>query len=127
MEGLQPDSGRSPQALHFVAGFTFKGDQDLNALARFYGLALPAIECVSLGDYLRRTCRGIPQPGHRVAAGCAELCVLEVEEGVVTKVGLRPLPFRIRPPIPHKPARYKVGGTLPHPASATTRRVLRAH
>lgn len=130
MDGMQLDSGRSAHARGFFAGFTFKADQDLRALASFYGLALPAIEPVSLGDYLRRTYHGIPQPGYRVAVGYAELCVLEVEQGAITKVGLRPLPFPISR-IRHNPGRYQVGGTLIHPApvskSTPARRTLPAH
>lgn len=126
MDGMQPDGGPSAQARGFFPGFTFKGDQDLKALASFYGLALPAIEPVTLGEYLQQTYQGIPQPGYRVAVGYAELCVLEVEEGLVTKVGLRPLPFPIRR-IRHNPGRYQVGGTLIHPQGTPALRTLHAH
>ena len=111
MDERQPEIGAEPQPRGFFAGFTFKGDQDLDELTSFYGLTLPALAPTSLGDYLRRIHHGIPQRGYRIAIGCAELCVLEVEEGVVTKVGLRPLPFaasRIR----RRPGRYEIGGTL---------------
>ena len=113
MDGLQPEIGAGPQGGGFFAGFTFKGDQDLDELASFYGLTLPALVPTSLGDYLRRIHHGIPRPGYRVAVGCAELCVLEVEEGVVTRVGLRPLPFPPRR-IRRSPERYQIGRTLFH-------------
>lgn len=113
MDGLQPDIALGPQARGFFAGFTFEADQDLDELARFYGLTLSALEPISLGEYLRRIYRGAPQPGYRVAIGCAELCVLEMEEGIVTKVGLRPLLSPARPPR-HHPGRYQIGATLFH-------------
>lgn len=110
MDALQPEIGASPQPRGFFAGFTFRGDQDLDELASFYGLTFPALAPTSIGDYLRRIHHGIPQPGYRVAIGCAELCVLEVEEGVVTKVGLRPLPSPARH-IQRSPGRYQIGGS----------------
>jgi hypothetical protein len=115
MDGMQPDGGPSAQARGFFPGFAFKGDQDLKALASFYGLALPAIEPVTLGEYLQQTYQGIPQPGYRVAVGYAELCVLEVEEGLVTKVGLRPLPFRDKAHSPQSRALSGRRHTYPPP------------
>lgn len=113
MDGMQPRTrGADPCGRNFFAGFTFSGDQNIEALAGFYGLPLPALDQrMSVGHYLTRSCYGLPRPGYRIALGHAELCVLEVEEGVVTRVGLRLL---------SSPAsrghqntgRYPVGATL---------------
>lgn len=81
----------------FFAGFTFDGDQSLKELAGFYGLAVPAPEPrITLAEFLARNCHGSPHPGYRIALGNAELIIREMEEGAVTKVGLRLLPPVLR-------------------------------
>lgn len=81
----------------FFAGFTFSGSQGLMALARFYGLTAPTLEpSITLGEYLARSCYASPRAGYRITFGNAELIILEVEEGVITKVGLRLLPSASR-------------------------------
>lgn len=89
----------------FFTGFTFSGTQSLDALIGFYGLEVSALELpMTLAEHLMRVCRGGLRRGYRVGLGrCAELVVLEIEEGVVTKVGLR-LPSSPRYPL----AKYHV-------------------
>ena len=77
----------------FFGGFTFSGNQNLDALAGFYGLALPSLEPqITLAQYLARTCYGRPCAGYRIMAGNVELIVRELEGGAITKVGLRVSP-----------------------------------
>jgi hypothetical protein len=78
-------------------GFTLNGSTSLEAVARFYGLKVPGPEPeITLGSYVGRNCYGSLRPGYRVAVGGAELRILEVEEGRVTKVGLEFLPVTLR-------------------------------
>lgn len=78
-------------------GFTLNGSTSLEAVVRFYGLKAPGLEpAITLGNYLRRNCYGSLRPGHRVVVGGAELRILEVEEGMVTKAGLRFVPLALR-------------------------------
>lgn len=99
----------------FFAGFTFSGNQNLDALAGFYGFAVPSLAPrITLAEYLARTCYGRPCPGYRVMIGGVELIVLELEEGAITKVGLRALPqesSRQRRRVPSS-AGYDVGASL---------------
>jgi NhaP-type Na+/H+ and K+/H+ antiporter len=99
----------------FFAGFTFSGNQNLDALAGFYGFAVPSLEPqITLAEYLARTCYGRPRPGYRIMIGGVELIVLELDEGVITKVGLRALPqewSRQRRRVPSSAA-YDVGASL---------------
>jgi NhaP-type Na+/H+ and K+/H+ antiporter len=112
MDGMQAHTRGAVSQDEFFGGFTFSGNQSLEVLAEFYGLSLPGLDRrISLGNYLKQSCYGVPRSGYRMALGHAELCVLEVEEGVVTKVGLRPL-SSLRRAVPHNPARYHIGDTL---------------
>lgn len=99
----------------FFGGFTFCGNQNLDALAGFYGLALPSLEPrITLAQYLARTCYGTPCPGYRIMIGSVELIVRELEEGAITKVGLRLLPqgpSRQRRRLPTS-AGYNIGASL---------------
>jgi hypothetical protein len=89
----------------FFAGFTFSGDQELEALAGFYGLSVPVLKPrISVAEYLARTCYGSPRPGYRVELGSAELIVRQLEEGAITQVGLRLLPGT-----PRRRRHYSVG------------------
>jgi NhaP-type Na+/H+ and K+/H+ antiporter len=99
---------------YFFAGFTFAGDQNLDALAGFYGLSVPVLEPrITLADYLARTCYGSPRPGYRVELGNVELIVQQLEEGAITKVGLRLL-CGARAHRRHVPlgTRYSIGASL---------------
>ncbi|MGQ0522705.1 MAG: hypothetical protein ACT4P8_03465 [Betaproteobacteria bacterium] len=112
MDGTQAHTRSAVSQDEFFAGFTFSGNQSLEVLADFYGLSLPGLDRrISLGNYLKQSCYGAPRCGYRMALGHAELCVLEVEEGAVTKVGLKPL-SSLKRAAPHNPARYHIGDTL---------------
>ena len=64
------------------AGFTFNGNQNLDALAGFYGLATPVLASqVTLAQYLAQVCHGDVRPGFCISVGNAQLVVLDVEEG----------------------------------------------
>jgi hypothetical protein len=99
----------------FFTGFTFSGNQNLDALAGFYGFAVHSLEPrITLAEYLARTCYGRPCPGYRIMIGGVELIVLELQEGAITKVGLRVLPHessRQRRRLPAG-AGYDVGASL---------------
>jgi NhaP-type Na+/H+ and K+/H+ antiporter len=99
----------------FFAGFTFSGNQNLDALAGFYGLALPSLEPqITLAQYLARSCYGRPCAGYRIMTGNVELIVRELEGGAITKVGLRLLPqapSRQRKRLPAN-AGYNIGASL---------------
>jgi len=107
----------------FFAGFTFSGNQNLEALVGFYGLTVPALEPrITLAEYLAGTCYGSPHPGYRIALGNVELIVQELEEGVITKVGLRLLPPAARPhrkPWPLR-AHFDIGASLVRPSRRLT-------
>ena len=112
--GRNANTPRSDEQ-YFFAGFTFSGNQNLDALAGFYGLAVPALEPqITLAEYLERTCYGSPSAGYRVVFGRVELIVRELEEGAISKVGLRLLPQgssqrRRRLPVS---AGYNIGASL---------------
>ena len=92
MDGTHPQTAGSVcKGQSFFAGFTFSGDQSVDALTGFYGLEVSALQLrMTLAEYFMRVCRSGPRPGYRVALGrCAELVALEIEEGIVTRVGLR--------------------------------------
>ena len=77
------------------AGFTFNGNQNLDALAGFYGLATPVLASqVTLAQYLAQVCHGDVRPGFCISVGNAQLVVLDVEEGAISKVGLEFCPRR---------------------------------
>lgn len=80
----------------FFAGFTFKGDTNLGALASFYGLSVPRLkQGITLAEYLLRTCDGNPRLGYRIALGNAALVIREIGEGAVQKVGLTFVPVAL--------------------------------
>ena len=99
----------------FFAGFTFSGNQNLDALAGFYGFPVPSLDPkITLAEYLARTCYGTPCPGYRIMIGGVELVVLELEEGAITKVGLRVLPHEPSAQRRRLPIRtgYSIGASL---------------
>jgi NhaP-type Na+/H+ and K+/H+ antiporter len=107
----------------FFAGFTFEGNQNLATLAGFYGLTVPALgPRITLAQYLAGTCYGSPHPGYRIALGNVELIVQELEEGVITKVGLRLLPAAARPHRKPWPLRthFDIGASLVRPSRRLT-------
>jgi hypothetical protein len=112
--GAVERTGAHSQEIYFFAGFTFSGEQDLEALAGFYGLSVAVLKPrITLAEYLARTCYGSPRPGYRIELGNVDLIVRQSEEGAITKVGLRLLPgvsrHRRRSPAG---ARYGIGASL---------------
>jgi hypothetical protein len=123
--GRAAESGlsRFDEQHSFFAGFTFTGNQDLEALAGFYGLTVPALAPrITLAEYLAGTCYGSPHPGYRIALGNVELIVQELEEGIITKVGLRLPPPAPRPHRRRLPLRvhYDIGASLVRPSRRLT-------
>jgi len=92
-------TGTGSAAHPFFAGFMFDANQSLESLARFYGLNIPSFEeGITLAQFLTRRSRGIPRVGFRLMLGNAELVVIKIDEGLISKVGLRfGLPIMIRP------------------------------
>lgn len=98
-EAREP-TGLSREPQHFW-GFTLSGSASLEALARFYGLRVPGLEPgITLSRYLERDGNGSLRPGYRAAVGGAELRVLAMNEGAVSKVGLELRPARLHRPQP---------------------------
>jgi hypothetical protein len=99
-------------------GFTLNGSTSLEAVARFYGLKVPGLAPeITLGEYLGRSCYGSLHPGCRVVVGSAALQILEVEEGVVRKVGLKFLPVALRQARRRIDSRMPRTGTRPAEAA----------
>jgi potassium/hydrogen antiporter len=74
----------------FYGDFVLNGSASLSEVADAYGLPVPpAHRNDTLADYLTSTFHGRPVAGDRAALGKAELVVREIEEGRITKVGLR--------------------------------------
>ena len=74
----------------FFGDFVLNGDARIADVADAYGLACPGHGPEeTLAAYLGRAFRGKPVVGDRLRTGAAELVVREVENGVVTRVGLK--------------------------------------
>jgi cell volume regulation protein A len=84
---LEPD--RLEEHRYF-GDFVLNGDAVAGDLAAVYGFAIPeGVAAKTLAQYLDEVFHGRVVIGDRVAMGGAELVVREIEEGRVTRVGLR--------------------------------------
>jgi hypothetical protein len=99
-------------------GFTFNASTAFETVARFYGLKVPGLAPeVTLGDYLGRNCYGNLHPGYRLVVGSAELRIIEIEKGIVRKVGLKFLPVALRQARRRIDSRVPRTGTRPAEAA----------
>jgi cell volume regulation protein A len=74
----------------YFGDFVLNGDAVTGELAAVYGFAVPAGAAdKTLAQYLDDACRGRAVVGDRVRLGSAELVVRELEDGRITRVGLR--------------------------------------
>jgi cell volume regulation protein A len=74
----------------YFGDFVLNGDAIVGDLAAVYGLAVPDQDSQkSLADYLARAFHGRAVVGDRMPLGSAELVVREIEDGKITRVGLR--------------------------------------
>jgi cell volume regulation protein A len=74
----------------FFGDFVLNGDARVADVAEAYGLACGGhAPEETLAAWLARSFRGRPVVGDRLRAGAAELVVREVENGIVTRVGLK--------------------------------------
>jgi cell volume regulation protein A len=87
------DPHRVPDRLEehrYFGDFVLNGDAILADLAAVYGLAVPeGASGKSLADYLAEAFHGRAVVGDRVRLGGAELVVREIDNGRITRVGLR--------------------------------------
>jgi cell volume regulation protein A len=87
------DPHRVPDRLEehrYFGDFVLNGDAMLEDLAAAYGLEAPEQAAgKSLADYLDRAFHGRAVVGDRVRIGAAELVVREIENGRISRVGLR--------------------------------------
>jgi potassium/hydrogen antiporter len=87
------DPHRVPDRLEehrYFGDFVLNGDALLGDLAAIYGLEVPeAAAAKSLADYLDQAFHGRAVVGDRVRLGAAELVVREIENGRISRVGLR--------------------------------------
>ena len=87
------DPHRVPDRLEehrYFGDFVLNGDAMLDDLAAAYGLEAPkGADGKSLADYLDRAFHGRAVVGDRVRIGAAELVVREIENGRISRVGLR--------------------------------------
>jgi potassium/hydrogen antiporter len=87
------DPHRVPDRLEehrYFGDFVLNGDAILGDLAAVYGLAVPeGASGKSLADYLAEAFHGRAVVGDRVRLGGAELVVREIDNGRITRVGLR--------------------------------------
>jgi cell volume regulation protein A len=87
------DPHRVPERLEehrYFGDFVLNGDAMLGDLAATYGLEAPeGAAAKSLADYLDEAFHGRAVVGDRVALGGAELVVREIENGSISRVGLR--------------------------------------
>lgn len=74
----------------YFGDFVLNGDAVAGELAAVYGFTVPeAVAEKTLAQYLAEAFRGRVVVGDRVGMGSAELVVREIEDGKVTRVGLR--------------------------------------
>jgi cell volume regulation protein A len=74
----------------YFGDFVLHGDAVAGELAAVYGFAIPASAAEkTLARYLDESFRGRVVVGDRVGLGSAELVVREIEDGRVTRIGLR--------------------------------------
>ena len=74
----------------YFGDFVLNGDAVAGELAAVYGFAIPASAAdQTLARYLDESFRGRVVVGDRVGLGSAELVVREIEDGRVTRIGLR--------------------------------------
>jgi len=74
----------------YFGDFVLNGDAVAGDLAAVYGFAIPASATdQTLARYLDESFRGRVVVGDRVGLGSAELVVREIEDGRVTRIGLR--------------------------------------
>ena len=74
----------------YFGDFVLNGDAVAGDLAALYGFAVPAGAAdKTLAQYLDQTFRGRVVVGDRLRLGGAELVVREIEDGRITRVGLR--------------------------------------
>jgi cell volume regulation protein A len=87
------DPRRVPDRLEehrYFGDFVLNGDAVLGDLAATYGLEAPeGAAAKSLADYLDQAFHGRAVVGDRVRVGAAELVVREIENGRISRVGLR--------------------------------------
>ena len=74
----------------YFGDFVLNGDAVAGELAAVYGFEIPAVAAdKTLSQYLDETFRGRVVVGDRLPLGGAELVVREIEDGKITRVGLR--------------------------------------
>jgi cell volume regulation protein A len=87
------DPHRAPERLEehaYFGDFVLNGDAVLGDLAAVYGIAVPARHAArTLAEYLNERAHGRVVIGDRAPLGNAELVVREVQDGRVTRVGLK--------------------------------------
>ena len=91
--GLLFDPHVEPDRLEehrYFGDFVHKGEARAGDLAAVYGFEIPAgVEAKTLAQFLDEAFRRRVVVGDRVRLGGAELVVREIEDGKVTRVGLR--------------------------------------
>jgi cell volume regulation protein A len=87
------DPRRAPDRLEehrYFGDFVLNGNAILGELCAVYGIEVPAGHAgKTLADYLNERSRGRVVVGDHASLGRAELVVRELQEGRVTKVGLK--------------------------------------
>jgi cell volume regulation protein A len=74
----------------FFGAFELNANVELAALAQNIGLSVPAEQADKiLAEYIRDQLHTTPVVGDRVAMGKAEIVVKAVDDGHVTRVGLK--------------------------------------
>jgi len=74
----------------FFGAFELNGKVELDALAQNFGVAVPPEQsALTLSDYIQQQLHTAPVVGDRVPLGAIELVVKAIEEGQVTRVGLK--------------------------------------
>jgi cell volume regulation protein A len=87
---FEPQRADRLEEHRYFGDFTLNGDALLGDLASVYGLTLPEGSAQkSLADYLEQVFHGRVVIGDRTLIGSAELVVRQIEQGRVTRVGLR--------------------------------------
>jgi potassium/hydrogen antiporter len=87
------DPHRLPERLEehrYFGDFVLDGDANLGELAAVYGIELPdGVSRKTLAEYLDGIFHGRVVVGDRAALGSAELVAREIQDGKITRVGLR--------------------------------------
>lgn len=78
------------------AGFSFNGNQSIDALATFYGLPVRGMDSrLTLSEFLAARMQRAPRAGASMRLGRTELVILETQGESISKVGLRLEPWAL--------------------------------